>query len=41
MADALIKIFTWVGMLSIASTALLIGVTGWIYLLKKLKEKPD
>ncbi len=41
MAETLIKIFTWFAFLSIGSTALLLGVTGWIYLLKKLKGKPD
>ena len=41
MADVLIKVFTWFAFLSIGSTALLLSVTGWIYLLKKLKGKPD
>ncbi len=39
MVDFLIKIFTWFAFLSIGSTALLLGVTGWIYFLKKLKGK--
>ena len=41
MSEVLIKIFTWFAFLSIGSTALLLAVTGWIYLLKKLKGKPD
>ena len=41
MADVLIQIFTWFAFLSIGSTVLLVGVSGWIYLLKKLKGKTD
>jgi len=39
VTDLLIKIFTWFAFLSIVSTALLLAVTGWIYLLKKVKAK--
>ena len=41
MTEIFIKIFTWFAFLSIGSTALLLGVTGWIYLLKKLRGKTD
>jgi len=41
VTEFLIKIFTWIGLLSVASTALLLGVTGWIYLLKRVKGKAD
>jgi len=39
VTDLLIKIFTWFAFLSVGSTALLLAVTGWIYLLKKVKAK--
>ena len=41
MTEVFIKIFTWFAFLSIASTVLLVGVSGWIYLLRKYKGKPD
>ncbi len=41
MTDLLIKIFTWFAFLSITSTVLLVGVSGWIYLLKKTRGKTD
>jgi len=39
MTEVLIKIFTWFAFLSVGSTALLLAVTGWIYLLKKVRAK--
>jgi len=39
MVEFLIRVFTWFAFLSIGSTALLLAVTGWIYLLKKMKAK--
>jgi hypothetical protein len=39
MTDILIKIFTWFAFLSIGSTALLLGVTGWMFLVKKMRNK--
>ena len=41
MTEMLIQIFTWIGFLSVASTALLLAVTGWIYLLKKLRSRAE
>ena len=41
MTDALIKIFTWFAFLSIGATALLVGVSGWIYLREKLRGRAD
>jgi len=41
MVDILIKVFTWFAFLSIGSTVLLVGVTGWIYLLQKMRGKTD
>jgi hypothetical protein len=41
VTDVLIKIFTWFAFLSITSTILLVGVSGWIYFLKKLRGKAE
>jgi len=41
MTELLIKIFTWFAFLSITSTVLMVGVSGWIYLVRKLKRKTD
>jgi hypothetical protein len=41
VTDVLIKIFTWFTFLSITSTILLVGVSGWIYFLKKLRGKAE
>jgi hypothetical protein len=39
VTEILIKIFTWIGFLSVVSTVLLLGLTGWMYLLKKIRSK--
>ncbi len=41
VTDVLIRIFTWFAVLSIGCTVLLVGVTGWIYLMKKLRGKVE
>ena len=41
MTEALIQIFTWIGFLSVVSTGLHLAVTGWMYLLKKLRSKAE
>jgi len=41
MTELLIKIFTWFAFLSITSTVLMVGASGWIYLVRKLKRKTD
>ncbi len=39
VTEILIYICTWIGFLSVISTLLLLGLTGWMYLLKKIRSK--
>jgi hypothetical protein len=39
VTEILINICTWIGFLSVISTLLLLGLTGWMYLLKKIRSK--
>jgi hypothetical protein len=41
MIEVLIKIFTWFAILSIGCTALLVGISGWIYLVRRLRRKTE